>query len=58
MIGGLKLDINPKFIRSFGFKDRHERARNYRSDPVAVNNFIMYFLEITFGLQLLLKKVM
>ena len=57
MIGGLKLDINPKFIRSFGFKDRHERARNYRSDPVAVNNFIMYFLEITFGLQLLLKKL-
>ena len=54
MIGGLKLDINPKFRRGYSTK---ARSRNYADDPVAVDNFTMYFLEITFGLQLLLNKL-
>ena len=54
MIGGLKLDINPKFRRGYSTE---ARSRNYADDPVAVDNFTMYFLEITFGLQLLLKKL-
>jgi hypothetical protein len=54
MIGGLKLDINPKFRRGYSTK---ARSRNYADDPVAVDNFTMYFLEITFGLQLLLNRL-
>ena len=60
MIGGLKLDINPKFRRGYGiqkFGENNDRARKYANDPIAVNNFIMYFLEITFGLQILLKNL-
>jgi len=60
MIGGLKLDINPKFRRGYGiqtFGENNDRARKYANDPIAVNNFIMYFLEITFGLQILLEKL-
>jgi len=52
MIGGLKLDINPKFRIGL---DKH--SRNYADDQVAVKNFINYFVEITFGLQLLLKNL-
>lgn len=60
MIGGLKLDINPNFRRGYGLEslgENNDRARKYANDPIAVNNFIMYFLEITFGLQILLKKL-
>lgn len=60
MIGGLKLDINPNFRRGYGntyLGSNNDRARHYGKDPIAVNNFIMYFLEITFGLQLLLKRL-
>jgi hypothetical protein len=60
MIGGLKLDINPKFRRGYGntyLGSNNDRARHYGNDPIAVNNFIMYFLEITFGLQILLEKL-
>jgi len=52
MIGGLKLDINPKFRIGL---DKH--SRNYADDQVAVKNFTNYFVEITFGLQLLLKNL-
>ena len=53
MIGGLKLDINPKFRMGL----INKRSRNYADDQVAVKNFTNYFVKITFGLQQLLKKL-
>jgi len=54
MIGGLKLDINPKFRMGYLGKNS---SRNYAEHQVTVKNFTKYFLNITFELQILLEKL-